>query len=1662
MELKALDLRSSSLSFNQIFSDNIVRRENIVEEIEDLTIDDSKLVIIEGGEGIGKTNLLLQFANKHRMDCFCYFINPASRLSYKQDYLMHDIGSQIYFYNTSEEVAEEFEIDDAVFGRLLFELIRKPKKNKKVYFILDGLDQIEKSDIELLKPVLHDLPWGSNGFYFIVSGEYDKIKDILPVHAMKKSKSIRVPRFTSDETYSFFKDVIDREDKEDLVEIHNIWKGHPDKLSQVKRILSNGVGVKEFLRNGDITEKNTLLDIEWSQSGLDDKAFDNSAVKLMCILAFDDNIRNINKISEIISLDIYNVKELVNCITFLVLKNDEMSFVSKAFRVYVQGKLKKYEAKTSSILIDFFTKNDDFDSVVNLPNLFTKVQDWESVVNLLSHDNIGLIVSRSNSFSDIKKHINYGYSASMKLKQSYNNVFKFSLYRSTINGLQGVDSKEDQIQAYVSLGKIEEALAFISSTTLKEDRVKMLISFVKWCKKTKKEYDEVIVEEIKELIKDIDGEYLKDNLTEMITGLAYFLPDLAVQLVEKASGLKSEKTSVEWLLGYIAMIMKSGADSMMDSESIKVSSDIKDKMSSGFADKFSKSIAFGINEVTEEDIINEISKIDNQSDRLYLLRRWIKKNKQSSNIVNIIEYAIELMLQNSYNVKPTTTMLLDVVYPILFFESYDLVSEIVNRVDELTITINSPSIDRVRLEMLLIDSISKFDIDTANDRALAMQYSYIDTISDLSVKVESLALLWSLIVEMSRHEAVDISKFILSEEQVKQDIGNSVNKLLKSTANHLKEVGSAIEVLAKIDLDFAVDIADRLNTQPRRMHARLLCVEIYVDTPIKEWNVEKLKNAMNGIDIPSLYAKAAVYVFEAAYEQRERTVDCRNKIVQLLPMISKVSGSSSKCYLVTQAIYLLKLQPETFDGLAFNYNTLVAKLSEFLSDFWNKMDIPWEKIMAGYQMVSKLADNDRLLAEEYFIRTEKLVEECAVINPLHSSMMMDSIRLMIRAYAGLLENDKDMPYDKITSMINNMPSSIEQAQLWSELAIKAGLVPVKSVTEDIVNKHIMPIIEKYKKSKDKLYYYYILRVAAAAIHLAQPASLRLLLDAIPKDDINEKERIISSVCFVLLTKCPDNEAYDDIKGSPNFKYQDAIDYINLISMVETDGALYDHIRNLSVVAKNYPNNFLRDHKSDITNKLTKLIDDKLPNKRTGVLHDGYIVAAKASMQHFSLAPSNGQSNVFDALGAQAATIDNIADKALVYSILSKECSNKKKKLEFLDLSFKHADEIESLTEKIDYYEIALESALKISQEKFSENLAKIHGEIYKLDDSEMFPTFRRLVDIAYKHDKNVAQKMISSLDTDPARKKMVEPASDHLSKLELEKEVLGDYTQFSRIRDRRQMSTMAWQMLGQLNANKRFSRDMEETSAILRNASKSPFYYSVPVFEFFLQSTIKSNSNSVKNLLLSFYDSAYSNAKLTYSLICSLSNKNSKMLTYTTMESNSIFVAKPGMRNEAISFIGRHLKESGSSDVYIVDPYFSELDFEFLKNVYDWCYGASVTVLTSGDSSGDFSKFSYSNAWREVSSEELTNYSFVKASNQVKKSPFHDRWIIMHDKMQGLRIGTSINSLGVNKISEVSVMSPDEVQSIYSSVVVPLIKHRTREYSLDSNDYTVKYESFDM
>jgi hypothetical protein len=65
----------------------------------------------------------------------------------------------------------------------------------------------------------------------------------------------------------------------------------------------------------------------------------------------------------------------------------------------------------------------------------------------------------------------------------------------------------------------------------------------------------------------------------------------------------------------------------------------------------------------------------------------------------------------------------------------------------------------------------------------------------------------------------------------------------------------------------------------------------------------------------------------------------------------------------------------------------------------------------------------------------------------------------------------------------------------------------------------------------------------------------------------------------------------------------------------------------------------------------------------------------------------------------------------------------------------------------------------------------------------------------------------------------------------------------------------------------------------------------------------------------------------------------------------------------------------------------------------------------------------------------------VIGGENTKQSPIHDRWLISEGS--GLRLGTSLNSLGITKDSEISEMSESDCSQKYQEIMQYINREKT-------------------
>lgn len=170
----------------------------------------------------------------------------------------------------------------------------------------------------------------------------------------------------------------------------------------------------------------------------------------------------------------------------------------------------------------------------------------------------------------------------------------------------------------------------------------------------------------------------------------------------------------------------------------------------------------------------------------------------------------------------------------------------------------------------------------------------------------------------------------------------------------------------------------------------------------------------------------------------------------------------------------------------------------------------------------------------------------------------------------------------------------------------------------------------------------------------------------------------------------------------------------------------------------------------------------------------------------------------------------------------------------------------------------------------------------------------------------------------------------------------------------------------------------------------------------------------------------------------------------------SSYLVRPGERERALVLLREWCEQNVKDSLVICDPFFGPDDLEILQIVRAASPQCSVEILTSAKHHNNERVMkpwdeTYRTSWRRISSQDPPDTKVVIIG--LKSSgdhPIHDRWWLTDDA--GLRMGTSLNSLGINKESEISFLGREEASHILSDVGGFLRQHR-REFKGERLDY---------
>jgi len=1635
-KVEVLNLTKICNNFPELPKTNIAR-DNIINTIDTMFATNIDLIFVEGITGAGKTTLLTQFGLKYPHQTISLFINPSSSIGYDHGYLELDLCNQLNWILDGKELSDDqLNYDPSILGKLLFKLRKKIKhKNTLIYFVIDGINEIPEY---ARKDIINLLPLGLIGFKFIISSSLEN--DFSKILKLTKSKSFPITNFTYNDTKMYFQDMEISEKA--LTEIYSSCVGVPGRLASIKRILQSGKTVDELLENSPI-ELAELFKIEWQKANLDD----DDLLNILAIITFTERNQNIEKLSCILNLDTKRIMAKLNELSFIEIEDQtkEVRYVSEAFRKFAASELQNYSDKTINLLIQgHMEEPSSEESLKVLPKYMYRSERYEDLLDYLNPENFKKLLPLSASRIPVLEMANLALNSAETIR-SNQDMIRFGLLRSVLLNFNKANILQSEIEALISMNDYKAALSLAQSPLLDEDRLYLLSTLVRNCNENDITPDDEILEQIDLICKTIPTSALGDRLLNIASDLLSTSPNLAINLIEKSK----ENSNGEVDLDYAFTMLSLEALKSKENLDNKVMEDIRSHIKNPKMRNFSESINLLYSDYSGSEIISESKKIDNINNQFSFIRLWILDNYKKHDVDEVVTYGLELMVKST-DFIPNATVLRELATPLPYMsrESSEYLVGIIDSHKEHIEKIG-PTEEYIKLQNILTSTLFKLDMESAKNRIIE-SYFYICSLDDKVVRSSCMSRLYSMLLNLDKNK--DLEKKEGLHSLVHKDLEELIDELLSNTADQYYIFQGIIKSLTLTSPDKAINLSKSLNTDSRRNLALADFIHESLDTQIELIDFSKIKEAIDSITNQSLKDSVlsdTMSRFEISNEKISKHLD---KMMYIFDSLKDIQIAGTRCSLLCVAFNILKKHGET------RHQQFLDKILRQLTDSWNAIDPDWIKIDVGYQITKSLANSSKETAKTYLENTSKYEQETIMGSIVSVHTYLQCIELCLRAFSGLLPknlNDED-DIKLISELIDSIPSHGEKAMSWSHLAIRFYIDGKLNECRKVISEYVRPQLDFLSK-KDQKYRSSVIMTVAPALYVAHKSTAIDFLNELNYDEKDHAYKLIADLIF--RKQLPTDPMDDSSKRNFILTYEEVRDVLEILESIDSDTLLYDLIHKLVNSVLDNKNKITRQQKTEVENKIKSLLPNKFPNPRN-IKHDGYKIIIESQLARLSNASNDEWTNLIQ----RAKKINNTPDQTFTLTMLVSNMSkNKQHKLRegLLNDIDKLIQQIPSYIDKIDRLYILASIVIDFDKTRcksYLENAMQLSNN----DENETVKEIQKdLIDLAHLIEPDFASSLAKMLDDDPARRE----SQKRITFLDLKKELDTNQSFYNTDNlsesDVKEIGDM---LLSSLNAGRIGTVNFEHIRSVIPPITTYPLDVSFNLICWIIENEIKryAKTDEAKSYLRPMFNALFQNAVFAMNLLSnsSLNIQKIKDSGPQFIEQKSIQIGS-GDREKAYTFIKGWISKA-TKFIWICDPYFGIEELKLVQIIGDLNTNCSIHILTSRKHQDDQTieqpwDEAYRNYWKiHLTEQNPPDTSITVAGDEIRGGlPIHDRWILSENS--GIRLGTSLNSLGLKKESEISILNSEEVEE-KKSIVEKYILGLKKDY----NGKRIYYNNFNL
>ncbi len=1028
--------------------------------------------------------------------------------------------------------------------------------------------------------------------------------------------------------------------------------------------------------------------------------------------------------------------------------------------------------------------------------------------------------------------------------------------------------------------------------------------------------------------------------------------------------------------------------------------------------------------------------------RLFFLRHWALANQERDAAADVIDYALDILIKTSSDDTPKTRDLREIATPLPSVSDHSKAKKLVGKFDSQKGSIEKfgTTEDFVRLQLLLAQTESKYDFTAACNRIFEA-YCHVDDLDDLATKTVCWAWLVALLDDIDPKKELETKEGLHSH--IQNELRNDMKNLLNATAEHYFAAHRVIEALAKSNPELALEFAKSLNTQERRDLAVLKFITIALQTLPSNINFTIIKTALDNIVESDYHDESLLRIARRLSGITERLeTPAIATIIPLVNSIQHIKDAYKRCIACCYACSFVNEQDVD------TYFSLTSDLLNRLESAWKSIDVGWHKVNAGFKIARILAKNSKEIAQKYLKLTEKVKDNVIMDAETPALTYLACVKLAIRAYSGLLPKNINTSDDmeRLTRLINRIPSNGIKAELWAELALRCFINEHSDMGKRIVTTHVKPLLQDI--FDDTAFKFQVQITVAPALFCAHKETA---LEIISKMPYYKRDEAYSKICDFLLRKKPPSDPYDYVRGDGFIlTFEEVADICKILELMSIDRKIYAYIEFIvdSLTLKDNKSRISEQQRIEIADRLEEIITKKLPDYQTipdyhNIMHEGYKIIAQAQVARIR----RTRTQEWDDLVQKAEAIPNIADKGLVMCMIASAMPSRErsKQRQIITNAISLIDNLPADFDRIDRY-IALVDTIRRHNSDLAKKCLKSAMEFsIKLNEYNlMYPNQRRILDVAHRIDPSYAASLTSLVDDDLARGKSKAGVESYLQLLKCKNEMADPRHQ--KLSAKTLMfyyPKAAWMNLGGLNSGRVSNIHFNSLIEYINDAAELPLRESYPILAWIVENAVQrwSTTDQARTHLFPIFESILLGAELSGRI----AERSLEQLKYvkkyvgkTPGISKNIEI-KAGERTRALQFLQEWFTQEVRDYLKICDTSFGINDLEILQllnstNPYCKCFVLASKKQQKHDKLPPPWDEAFETHWRlKVSDQDPPETEIVIVGiESTGDSPLQDCCWLTNEG--GLRISTSFNSLGVTKSSEILILSTEEARTLENEI----------------------------